>query len=139
MSEIAFASLLQLFLVDLTWNRCIAESFEIESGSINFRGKLSRNCASAEAKKKELSCGASIACDERQGALFCCELEYGTFIDAPDYTFAADTDHKTITKLLIEHQQKIKFLPISLHERFSNFERILRHEHPGSKNIEEKL
>lgn len=127
MNGIAFANLPQLVQLDLRLNVCIGKLFEIDLGSNTFRRKISRSCASAEVAKKLLSCTTSIACDEMRDEWFheansdashCCELDYGTFIDAPDYTFTADTADKKFDFLIIKHQQNVEFLPVMVHDGF---------------------
>lgn len=92
--------------------------FEVEGGSIKFRKKVLRSCASNEAVKTPLSCITLTACDEVRGGTNCCELELGTVIDAPDFTFASDRDYTAVVDLVIKHQQNVEFLPVSIHERF---------------------
>lgn len=126
MNGVAFAELPQLVEIELRENVCINKLFEIERGSNKFRRKISRSCASADTVKKDLSCSTSIACDKmrqhwkfmipEKDASSCCELEYETKIDAPDYKFALT--QSDFQMLIIEHQQNVEFLPVLLHESF---------------------
>lgn len=120
MNGITFANLPQLVKLDVSWNDCIHKTFIIERGSTKFRRKISRRCTSADVARKQLSCRPSAACDERLYAPNCCELEDGTFIDRPDFTFAFDANYIEIELLIIAHQQNVDFLPVSVHERFPN-------------------
>lgn len=118
MHGIAFANLPQLAEVDFWENACINRLFTVGGDSNNFLRKISRNCASANVVKKQLSCSASTACDEKRSVEKCCEMDYGTVIDTPDQTFLADTNYATIAVLLITHQPNVEFLPVLVHERF---------------------
>lgn len=124
MNGAAFANLPQLAKLDLSSNVCVNKLFTIESCSSTFRRKISKNCASDDATRKQLSCSASIACDEEVGGWQdkCCELELGTVIDSSDYTFVADTNFATVEILIIAHQRNVEFLPILDHERFPSVE-----------------
>lgn len=135
MNGVVFANLPQLVIIDLkaTDQQCINKNFVIERGSINFRRKISRNCASANLVKKKLSCITAMACDQIATDWItdeyrihypssCCELELGTVIDASDYTFVADTNDGSIDTLFIKHQQNVEFLPVSIDERFPDLE-----------------
>lgn len=123
MNGVALANLPQLVLVDLRDNVCINQLFEIEGGSNTFRRKVSKKCASGDDVKKQLSCMTSTACSELQDLWHtkadCCELEYETLIDTPDYTFAGHINYTTVEILIIKHQQNVEFLPVLAHERFS--------------------
>lgn len=110
----------QLVEVDLRFNVCIDKFFEVEGSSNKLRRKISRNCASADFVKKQISCITSTACDAKRGMAKCCELEVGTHIDEPDYTFVNDTNYVTVEVLIITHQQNVEFLPVSIHEKFPN-------------------
>lgn len=89
------------------------------------RRVISRNC-STDITKKQISCSTPTNCDDLQdlenGVIiddgFCCVLEYGTVIDAPDFIFAADTNYTNIETLFIDNQQSIDFLPVLVHEKF---------------------
>lgn len=121
MNGVAFTKLPQLVELDLMYNVCINAKFEINRDSNSFRRKILRNCGSADVSKKQISCITSTACDSAErGVTKCCELELGTIIEAADYTFAADTNYTSVDKLIIAHQQNVEFLPVSVHERFSN-------------------
>lgn len=121
---IAFVNLPQVVVINLRQNSCIGKVFEIQRGSNNFRRRISRHCASADVVKKQLSCISPIACNEERRSWYdhsgCCELDYGTVIDATDFSFIADKTYTIFKCLNVEHQPNIEFLPISLHERFPN-------------------
>lgn len=130
MNGVAFTNLPQLALLDLKYNVCINKFFGIDRGQNKFRWKISRNCAPADGVKKKITCSASSACNEMRDEWFegrlgraqdssgCCELDYGTHIDAPDFTFVADTNYALVETLAIAHQQNVEFLPVSIHEIF---------------------
>lgn len=118
MNGVVFNNLPQLVSVDLSLNACIDNSFVIESDSSKWRRKISRNCASADVRGKKISCNASPFCENLLNDAICCELEAGTVIDAPDYTFIADTSYPTFETLIISRQQNVDFLPVSVHESF---------------------
>lgn len=127
MNGVAFTNLPRLLMINLKYNTCIGKLFNIERGSNNFRRKISRYCASDNAPKNELACSESIACndvhdysfvEEFTKAKICCELEFDSYIDAHDYTFADDTNYKNTEILIIAQQQNVEFLPVSVHESF---------------------
>lgn len=119
---IAFANL-ALREVDLKKNVCINTDFYIKRGSHHALRRISRNCGSNDIERKQISCITSIFCFyETYFPTTCCELEAGTFIDAPDFTFKADEERINTTYLHIRYQQNIHFLPILLHERFPDLE-----------------
>lgn len=119
---IAFANL-ALREVDLKKNECINTDFYIKRGSHHALRRISRNCGSNDIERKQISCITSIFCFyETYFPTTCCELEAGTFIDAPDYTFKADEERINTEYLHIRYQQNIHFLPILLHERFPDLE-----------------
>lgn len=102
-------------------------SFETERAPNVYRRKISRNCASPETVRKEVSCTSLIACSEDLAGEFfeaynrssgCCELKYGTHIESPDYTFAANSQYKSLEIIYIIHQHNIEFLPVSVHKMF---------------------
>lgn len=119
MNGAAFVNLPQLVKLDLRSNDCINRLFEIKSGSKAFRRKILRNCASSDVVKNQLSCITYTACNDiYMYQQYCCELEFGTIIDAPDYTFATERNYSAFKTLTIAHQQNVDYLPISVHERF---------------------
>lgn len=129
MNGVAFANLPQLVAVDLKGNVCINKFFSIERAPNIFRRKVTRNCASTDVTKKEISCRASSVCTEDIDRLFirsynrssgCCILEYGTLIDSSDYFFDANKNYTKLEIMMILRQRNIEFLPVLLHERFPN-------------------
>lgn len=148
---VAFANLPQLKKVNLRSNLCINIGFSIDCTSNKFRRKISRNCGLSDDTKKELSCSASKPCHVDQGHSYfltnkdppsCCEMEYGTLIDSPDYTFVADANYTNIEILTIAYQQNVEFLPVSVHRKFPNLKiyYVIKTAIPRiSKNNFEKL
>lgn len=127
MNAVAFVNLPQLVFISLNYNDCISQKFEIEGGLNELRRSLSRSCASADVVKKPLSCIHSVACDQWRDELeedflpknsSCCELEFGTHIEAHDYTFMVDMKNVAVELLVISHQLEVDFLPVSVHESF---------------------
>lgn len=120
MNGIAFANLPQLTELNFEHNRCIHKQFTIVPCSSNrFRQKISKRCASAGILKKHMSCSASPTCDAypySSNTLKCCELEVGTIVDSPDFTFSVHANYTVIEMLIIKDQQDVEFLPISVHE-----------------------
>lgn len=116
----AFANLPQLVEVDLRFNVCINKFLEIGRGSKTFSRKFFRHCVSADVVNKQITCRTSIFCFESRFdySSGCCGLEYGTFIDGPDYTFAGDTNYTGIDFLIIKHQENVELLPVSVHQSF---------------------
>lgn len=122
---IVFFNLPQLVIVDLSSNNCINWLFKVLKDSSEMRRRISSHCGSANATKKQISCNDSpIHCNGNWPRLIfsenlnCCEVEYGTYIDSPDYTFAKNQTYLAIEKLAIEFQRNIDFLPILVHEQF---------------------
>lgn len=127
MNGMAFANVPRLVLVELRGNVCVNKLFKTEREPIIFRRKISKNCASADVTRKEISCSAAIDCHEDYNhvqmhlynrTLRCCKIEYGTYIDSPDYTFIADKNYNKLEGVTIMDQQTVEFLPILVHERF---------------------
>lgn len=127
MNGVAFANLPRLVLVDLRGNDCIDKEFSTERSQNIFRHKVSRNCASADASKREITCSALNDCtdiiNEKLLKYYikttgCCKLDYGTHIDSPDYSFAANTSYSHLEMIHISRQQNVEFLPVSIHEVF---------------------
>lgn len=127
MNGVAFANVPRLVIVDLRMNYCINKYFTAEIDSNMFRRKISRYCASADKESRKLSCKASFECSRDIYQSFikslptvksCCELEYETHIDFPDYHFDPNSNYATIDAINIFHQRNIEFLPVLLHERF---------------------
>lgn len=147
MNGVAFANLPQLVKIDLSGNVCINKLFSIELGSNKFRRKISRSCASANVIRRPLSCSHSVACDElrenwgsalkTKNASSCCELKYGTQIDAPDYTFLDEMNYAAVELMTITNQQNVEFLPVLLHERFP-FLKLYRVENTVVPKISKK-
>lgn len=117
MNGIAFANMVA---VDLRRNVCINKEFKMKRGSNQALRKISRNCGSENTARKQLSCITSTFCDDQfiEDYATCCELEAGTFIDTPDYSFKDDETRTSTTSMIISHQQNVQFLPILLHESF---------------------
>lgn len=122
MNGIAFVNLPQLVELDVTNNECIYKWFIIESGSHRFRQKISRNCGSAEVPNKQLLCSALSVCDFTLDDSKCCELERGTVITGPEFSFATNANYTDLVMLVIEHQQNVDFLPVLVHEKFPMLE-----------------
>lgn len=129
MNGVAFANLPQLVAVDLKLNVCIDKFYATERASNVFRRKVTRNCASSDAARKEISCSASSTCTEDIDRLFirsynrtagCCILEYGTLIDSPDYFFGNNNNYEKLEIMMILRQRNMEFLPVRLNERFPN-------------------
>lgn len=127
MNGFAFANMPGLGLVDLRHNVCIDKLFATESALKVIGRKISRNCATADAPKRRISCRASTACSESLSTLGsylaserCCQMEFGTYIDSPNYSFVADTSYEALKAIVIIHQRNIEYLPVKVHERFPN-------------------
>lgn len=133
MNGIVFANIPNLVILELGNNVCISKKFEIKRGSNIFRRKISRNCGSANATEKQVSCIPLKTCDELGDASNCCEFEFGTVIDAPDYKFSADINYTAVKALSISHQRNVDFLPVSVHESFPGLKHYLVKNSPVSK------
>lgn len=117
MNGIAFANLPRLSSADLTGNVCVNQIFITQPFASIFRRIVSRNCAS----RNEISCKILDFCEDDR--LFnrtagCCQLDYGTYIDSPDYSFMANEDYAVLEAILVEYQGSMQFLPVFLHDTF---------------------
>lgn len=128
MNRVAFAHLPQLVKVDLGLNDCISNSFSIGSDSNEMRRKISRRCGSENDTRKKISCSDfPINCktykerdDMANFVLRCCDLDSGSYIDAPDFTFSMNSNYTAFERLIIENQRDVIFLPVLIHEQFPN-------------------
>lgn len=127
MNGVVFANSPRLILVNLEDNICIDKFFIIDLDPNLFRRRISRNCASAESTKREIRCNDDFGCSDHFIAWFtlrykrttsCCQLDYGTYIEAPDYTFAPEPGYVNIEIIFIMHQRNIEFMPVKVHESF---------------------
>lgn len=127
MNGIAFANIPRLSGVDLSGNVCVDEIFTTQPFVGAFRRAISRNCATNNFTKKEISCKIFTSCDDRfKGSPFelfnrasgCCELESGTYTDSSEYSFIASEDYASLEAIFIQFQGNMEFLPVSVHERF---------------------
>lgn len=125
MNGAAFANLPRLVQVNFRSNVCIDKLFTIDRDPNLFRRKISRNCATDDVTEKKVSCTAYTVCHTVMNDLFyswfnrtsgCCELVHGTYIDAPDYSFAAGANYSRLEILFVRYQRHIDFLPV--HESF---------------------
>lgn len=128
MNGVAFANLPKLAKVDLGLNDCISNSFSIGSDSSEMRRKISRRCGSENNARKKISCSDfPINCksdirdhNSTNFVLRCCDLESGSYIDAPDFSFAMNLNYTPFERLIIENQRNVDYLPVFVHELFVN-------------------
>lgn len=117
MNGITFANLPRLAFVDLKNNVCVDQIFVTHPFASVFRRIISRNCAA----RNEISCKIFPFCEDDR--LFnrtagCCQLEYGTYVDSPDYSFSTNQDYASLEVIFIEYQRNMEFLPVSVHRTF---------------------
>lgn len=120
MNGIAFVNVPRLVYADFTGNVCVDKLFLTQPSAKVFRRVISRSCALT---KNEISCRILPFCmdtDLFNRTLSCCEVEYGTYVDSPDYSFDAKEGYNNIEVIRIEYQGNIEFLPVSVHATFSS-------------------
>lgn len=127
MNGIAFANLPQLAIANLQRCACIDRLFTIGIDSSGFRRRVSRRCGSADGLKNQIYCSAlPINCKPPwarsifpdKDSPHCCDVKAKTVIDAPDFTFAANSTYVDFNDLEITNQQLVEFLPVLVHEQF---------------------
>lgn len=127
MNGIAFANVPRLYVIDLRGNVCVDERFSTQPYTSSFRRAISRNCAANNAAVKGISGHIKTSCEDPlksseyewfEASSGCCVLDYGTFIDAPDYSFEASEQYTNIMILIIQFQGNIEFLPVLVHNTF---------------------
>lgn len=127
MTGIVFAKMPYLVAVNLSYNICIQKFFTLVQNLKQFYHQVSRRCAPAENVRK-LSCKNSIRCAREKRYFWyltvCCEMDFLTFIDSPDYSFFVEENVDTEI-LIISNQPNVGFLPILTHESFPILKKYL--------------
>lgn len=123
LNGVAFANLPGLAELWLRGNVCIDKSFSSDSMPDKFRRKVSRNCATDDFARKQISCKPNVICRSDSTVYFnittsCCYVKDATIIDVSSDSFVDDESYRDLGVMVIEKQKHIEFLPVMLHETF---------------------